>query len=134
MEATEKKGGISNALRVSTRAWEWAGAVLELRKSDDTRTAVVREALDLGLLLLLASSPKGEDGKYGGVDPDWLIQRLRPYVTGTLAMMVEQGASIALTIGQPGVSYHHPVVEQNTSSLDTTMGDELSGLGIGVLE
>jgi hypothetical protein len=64
--------------------------------------AVLREALEIGLLVLLAGSAENDQGQYADLTADELAIRLRPRVIQLLDLLQRQGRGPAmLTMTQP---------------------------------
>jgi len=62
---------------------------------------VLRDALNVGLLVLLAGSPANEDGQYGDLTPKELAERLQPFTLHILELLHQQGRTPALLTHLP---------------------------------
>jgi len=75
---------------------------------------VLREALNLGLLLMLAGTPTDEHGRYGGLLPKELATRLQPLSLQILELLHQEGCLPALLTYLPpaagGASPYHAAV------------------------
>jgi hypothetical protein len=63
------------------------------------------EALRIGVLVLAASRPVGDDGTYGGINGERLASLLRPHVAAALDFLAQHNETPALRVheGAPGM-------------------------------
>ena len=127
-------------LRVRQEMLELADALVAQRRLN--RAALLREALQVGMLVIAASRPPAEHSAsdlYGTLSGLRLAQRLRPYVVALLDFLgrystVPLSAVPAPThTPAPAPTTHNPQRIHGTIPLDNTLNDALDVFGVGAL-
>jgi hypothetical protein len=127
-------------LRVRAETLEQAHALLDQRGLD--RADLLREALDVGMLIVAASGPPAEHGAtdvYGELTGVRLAQRLRPCVATLLDFLSRYGAAPVSIVPMPSSSATSSLAVQNTQKtrsaipVNGAVNDALDAFGVGAL-
>jgi hypothetical protein len=127
-------------LRVRDETLELADALVAQRGLN--RASILREALEVGMLVIAASGPPAEHSMsdmYGTLSGVRLAQRLRPCVVALLDFLsrysaVPLSAVPAPThIPAPSLAVQSAQRNQSTISLDNAVNDALDAFGVGAL-
>jgi hypothetical protein len=106
------------------------------------RAALLREALELGVLLIAASGPPAEDGPtetYGTLPGPRLAQVLRPRVVPVLDFLSRYSAAPLVVPLPPVPAPTGPALAQHAGwvdialPVDDTVNDALDAFGVGAL-
>lgn len=71
---------------------------------------IMREAMQVGLLVLLAGAPTDEHGQYANLTANDLVARLQPYTLHILELMQRQGRTPALLMHLPSPTVPVPAI------------------------
>lgn len=96
----------SYQLRISLEALRLAETVVQQRTTTANRQDVLRDALELGLLALVALSPADAEGHYAGYSSVWMVERLRPTVAALLDFIAQHGSPMPIPL--PAASAPRP--------------------------
>jgi hypothetical protein len=127
-------------LRVRTETLELARRLGEQRGMD--RAELLREALDVGMLIVAANGPPAEHSAteiYGQLTGLRLAQRLRPYVAALLDFLSRYDAAPIHVLSAPASASGGSQVPQNarqaynTIRVDNAVNDALDAFGVGAL-
>jgi hypothetical protein len=127
-------------LRVRAETLEQAHALVEQRGLD--RADLLREALDVGMLIVAASGPPAEHGAtdvYGELTGVRLAQRLRPCVATLLDFLSRYDAASIHVLSAPTSASGVSQVTQNarqghsTIPVDNAVNDALDAFGVEAL-
>jgi hypothetical protein len=104
------------------------------------RATLLREALEIGMLLIAASGPPADDGaadRYGTLAGQHLAQRLRPRIAPILDFLSRYGATplaaMPAVVAAPAAPAQIVRPEQRDLAVDRTVNDALDAFGIGAL-
>jgi hypothetical protein len=127
-------------LRVRAETLELARALVEQRGLD--RADVLREALDIGMLVIAASGPPAEHSAsdvYGTLSGLRLAQHLRPSVAALLDFLSRYGAAPLHILPASSLISAPPRPAQRVAPLnsalpvDNAVNDALDAFGVGAL-
>jgi hypothetical protein len=124
-------------LRVRTETLEQAQALVEQRGLD--RADLLREALDVGMLIVAASGPPAEHGAtdvYGALTGVRLAQRLRPCVATLLDFLSRYSAVPVNVVPVPSSSALSSLTVQQAHGaipVNNAVNDALDAFGVGAL-
>ena len=127
-------------LRVRDETLELADALLAQRAL--SRAALLREALEVGMLVIAASGPPAEHSTsdaYGTLSGLRLAQRLRPNVVALLDFLSRYGAAPLNAMPAPShMSVPSPAAQttlqiRGAIPLDKAVDDALDAFGVGAL-
>jgi hypothetical protein len=127
-------------LRVRAETLDLARALAEQRGGG--RADLLREALDIGMLVIAASGPPAEHSAtevYGTLTGVRLAQRLRPCVAALMDFLSRYGAAPAIIIASsppaPVSPLHVRDTPQTSSTLrvDSAVNAALDAFGVGTL-
>ena len=104
------------------------------------RAALLREALELGMLLIAASGPPAEDGaadRYGTLAGLHLAQRLRPRIAPIMDFLSRYGATPLAVIPAVAAAPVAPAQMARPGhrgfAVDHSVNDALDAFGVGAL-
>jgi hypothetical protein len=104
------------------------------------RAALLREALELGMLLIAASGPPAEDGAadhYGTLAGLHLAQRLRPRIASVVDFLSRYGATPLAAMSAvpqaPAAPDQHVRPGHGGLAVDDSVNDALDAFGVGAL-
>jgi hypothetical protein len=127
-------------LRVRAETLELAHALVEQRGLE--RAALLREALEVGMLLLAASGAPAEDGaadQYGTLTGSRLAQRLRPRLAAVLDFLCRYSAApLTVSIAALPTSQLAPLTQDTRQApgpirIDAVVNGALEGFGVDAL-
>jgi hypothetical protein len=127
-------------LRVREETLELADALVAQRGLN--RAGILREALEVGMLVIAASGPPAEHSAidvYGSLSGLRLAQRQRPCVVALLDFLSRYGAAPPGALPAPSLIPPPPLAAQSaqriqsTISLDNAVNDALDAFGVGAL-
>ena len=104
------------------------------------RAALLREALEIGMLLIAASVPPAEDGAihiYGTLQGSRLAQHLRARIAPIVDFLSRYGATplagMPTVVAAPAMPAQTVRPEQRGLAVDRTVNDALDAFGVGAL-
>jgi hypothetical protein len=127
-------------LRVREETLELARALVAQRGLD--RAALLREALDIGMLIIAASGPPAEDSAtevYGTLTGVRLAQHLRPCGAALLDFLSRYGAAPLTILPAPSPAPAPPLPARNPPRspsaipIDNAVNNALDAFGVGTL-
>jgi hypothetical protein len=101
---------VANHLSIRKETQRRVLTVLTQQHSTDTGSTLLRQALDLGLLIMLALSPPDEHGRYDGMTGEHLAERLRSTMASVLNFLARYGHTPAVSglAAAPGLPHQQP--------------------------
>jgi hypothetical protein len=127
-------------LRVRAETLDLAQALAEQR--GDGRADLLREALDIGMLIIAASGPPAEQSTtevYGTLTGVRLAQRLRPCVATLMDFLSRYGAAPVTIFAAspaapvPSPQVHEPSQTHSALRVDSAVNAALDAFGVGTL-
>lgn len=95
---------------------------------------ILRLALASGMLVEITKITPDRSGTYGGLHADYLAKALRRHLSSAIDFLLEQGQHpyqetlASAPVQAPGMA----LPPERETAFDTTMADELEGLGMGI--
>jgi len=82
---------VAQHLRLNERQRAWLRAIVNNRMAEENTSSALREAMTVGLLAMLATSPPDEQQQYGEFSGEELARRLRPVAASLLDFLARYG-------------------------------------------